>query len=265
MGKRIYLAILWTITIFCIGLGCYHNNGFNGHFYFGFNGTTSYDNVKDFGTSVERTTEDNGEKGTHIYEQPFTNLVIDCEVADVTIQKGNTLSCDYRIAKRTTYSFDWKPDNEGTAYITLENKKSYNNNGSSFVIYIPSDVNLSSVTIQNDVGDTTLENVSIDTLSINSDVGDIDLNRVTTKNTTLDADTGDVDITNTSFQNLTSTLDVGDCTIDDVDVENYNLDLSADIGDIEVNGDTHRSEYTVNNGLSQTISVSCSVGEIEIN
>lgn len=264
MGKRIYLAIIWTITIFCIGLGCFHNNGFNGHFFFGFNGTKSYDNVKDFDTSTERTTEDTGEKGTHIYEQPFTNLVIECDVADITIKKGNTLSCDYRIAKRTTYSFDWKQDNEGTAYITLKNKKSFNNNGSSFVIYIPSDVNLSSVTIQNDVGDTSLENVSIDTISINSDAGDIDLKHVTTKDTTLDTDTGDVDVKSTSFQNLTATLDVGDCTLKDVDTENYNLDLNADIGDIDVDGDTHRSEYTVNNGLSQNISVSCSVGEIEI-
>lgn len=265
MLKRIYLVIIWSITILCIGFGCVRYDNGRGYLLFSFSGTKAYEEVNDFSDKIERTTENKtGEKGTHVYEQPFTNLVIDCDVADVTIKRGNTLSCDYRIARDTKYAFDWKPENEGTAYITLENQKKSNNRGSSFIIYIPSDVKLSNLTVENAVGDTLVKEVSIDTVSVTDDVGDVELEQVTSKDITMDSDTGDVDVSDVVFQNLSATLGVGDCTLEDVNVDDYNLDLRSGVGDIDINSDSYRSKCIIENGLSQSITISSSVGDIEI-
>lgn len=260
MGKRIYLAIIWVITLICIVIGCSRYA-----FSWGFWGEENYDYVEDFDTSMERKAEDHGEKGTHQYEQSFTNLIIDCDTADITIKTGSDFSCKYKVSSGTEYSFDWKPDNEGTAYITQKNSKAKNNKGCSFIITIPSDVTLSSLSIENAVGDTEINGIDVNTVSVITDVGDFDMENVNAGDVTVEAYTGDVELEHVMFANLTVTSDVGDCSVEDVELNNYNLDLSTDVGEIEVNDATHRSSYVLDNGQSQNIKITCNVGDVEIN
>lgn len=262
MGKRIYLASIWIITLICIVIGC---RRFDFSFSWGLWEEENYDYVEDFDTSMERKAEDHGEKGTHQYEQSFTNLILDCDTADITVKAGSEFSCKYKVSSGTEYSFDWKPDNEGTAYITQKSSKAKNNKGCSFIVTIPSDVTLSSLSIKNEVGDTEINGITMDTVSVITDVGDFDMENVNAGNVTVEADTGDVELEHVMFANLTVTSDVGDCSVEDVDLNNYNLDLSTDVGEIEVNDATHRSSYVLDNGQSQNINITCNVGDVEIN
>lgn len=262
MGKRVYLAIIWIITLICVIFGCMrYTHSFSWNFW----GEDNYEQVEDFDTSVKRTTKDQGEKGEHHYEQEFTNLIITCDTADVTIKTGKEFSCKYKISSNAEYSFDWKPDNEGTAYITQTNTKSGNNRGCSFVITIPSDVTLSSLMIENAVGDTKISGVHVNTVSGIVDVGDFEMKNANAENVVVDADTGDVEFEHVTFANLTVASAVGDCSVEDVNLDNYNLELSADVGEIEVNDETYRTSYTRDNGQSQKIDITCLVGDIEIN
>lgn len=265
MGKRIYLAIIWIITLICILVGCRRfTNSFSWGFW-GFWGEEKYEQVEDFDTSLKRNTKDQGEKGEHHYEQAFTNLIITCDTADVTIKTGKEFSCKYKISSNANYSFDWKPDNEGTAYITQKNTRSFNNRGCSFEITIPSDVTLSSVTIENAVGDTKISGVHINTVSGNLDVGDFEMKNAEAENVVIDSDTGDVELKHVTFANLTVTADVGNCSVEDINSNDYDLELSADVGEVEVDGEDYRSSYVRDNGKSQKIDITCSVGDVEIN
>lgn len=262
MGKRIYLASIWGITLICVGIGCMRYT-FSSPWSFW--GEGNYDYVEDFDTSIKRKAEDHGEKGTHQYEQSFTNLILDCDTADITIKTGSDFSCKYKVSSGTEYSFDWKPDNEGTAYITQKNSKAKNNKGCSFIITIPSHVTLSSLSIKNAVGDTEINGITVDTVSVITDVGDFDMENVNAGNVIVDADTGDVELEHVIFANLTVSCDVGDCSVEGVNVDDYNVELSADVGEVEVNDEHYRSSYTQDNGRSQKVDITCSVGDVEIN
>lgn len=262
MGKKIYLTTIWIITLFCIMIGC---NRYSYSFSWGFWGEETYKDVEDFDTSVERKTKENGEKGTHKYEQTFTNLIIDCDTADITIKDGDEFSCKYKVSSGAEYALDWKPDNEGTAYITQTIDKLKSSKESSFVITIPSHVRLSNITIENAVGDTKINGIAVDNVSIISDVGDVEMKKSDVGNVTVEAHTGDVECKHTVFVNFTATCDVGDCKVEDVNVNNYNLDLSTGVGEVEIDDTKQSSSYVLDNKLSQNINITCNVGDVEIN
>lgn len=262
MGKKIYLTIIWLITLFCILVGC---NRYVSSFPWSFWGEESYEEVEDFDTSTKRTTKDNGEKGTHKYEQAFTNLIISCDTADITIKDGDEFSCKYKVPSESEYSLEWKPDNEGTAYITQTNDKVINVKGASFVITIPSHVTLSSVSVENAVGDTKINGITVNELSVTCDVGDFEMKKSVAGNMTVDTHTGDVEFKHTEFANLTARCDVGDCKVEDIDLNRYNFNLSAGVGEIEINDVKEKSSYVLDNKLSQNINITCNVGDVEIN
>lgn len=265
MGKRIYLAIIWIITLICILVGCRRfTNSFSWGFW-GFWGEENYEQVGDFDTSVKRTTKDQGEKGEHHYEQAFSNLVINCDTAEITIKNGKEFSCKYKISSNAKYSFDWKPDNEGTAYITQTNNRSFNNKGCSFVITIPSNVTLSSIMIENAVGDIKIDQVNVKTVSGILDVGEFEMKNADAENVVVDAETGDVEFKHVTFANLTVSSSVGECKVKDINTDDYNMELSTDIGEVQVDGENYRSSYVSDNGKSQKIDITCSVGDVEIN
>lgn len=262
MGKRIYLAIIWVITLICIVIGC---NGYPFSFSWGFWGENNYDYVEDFDTSMERKVKDHGEKGTHQYEQTFTNLFIECDTADITIKTGNDFSCKYKVSSGTEYSFDWKPDNEGTAYITQKKDNTKKNNECSFIITIPSDARLSVLSIENAVGDTEISGITAEAVSVISDVGDFEMKNANVETVEVGAYTGDVEFEHVTFANLIVSSDVGDCSVEDVNLNDYNLDVSTGVGEIEVNDTTYKSSYVLDNKQSQKISITCNVGDVEIN
>lgn len=261
MGKKIYLTIIWIITLFCILIGC---NRYVSSFPWNFFGEESYKKMEDFDTSVKRTTKDNGEEGTHKYEQIFTNLVISCDTADVTIKDGDEFACKYKIASGSEYSLDWKEDNEGTAYITQTNGKKFNAKESSFVITIPSHVTLSSITIENEVGDTKINGITVNEVSVICDVGDFEMKKSNAGNVTVEADTGDVKFKHTEFVNLTATCDVGDCKVEDIDLDRYNFNLSTSVGEIEIDDEEKTSSYVLDNKQSQNVNIICNVGDVKI-
>lgn len=121
------------------------------------------------------------------------------------------------------------------------------------------------ISIDNNSGDTVLKNVEAkNNLKINSDYSDVELNSVKSKNlTAISADCGDIKINNSNLSNLDVDSNYGDIKVDnsviskslnfisnsgDTEISNTKLECNgkfkADYGDIKLNINGNKEDYT---------------------
>ena len=96
------------------------------------------------------------------------------------------------------------------------------------------------------VGDTELADVVLQQVTIGSDVGDISLEDVTFNIASLTSNVGDVDVTAA------------------LSLDDFQMDLSCDFGEIEVNDNSYHEKYQSNVTSEKSLTVSTATGDIDI-
>ena len=112
-----------------------------------------------------------------------------------------------------------------------------------------------------------MERLGTDTLNISSSVGDIDISDNLFTTITLQSDVGDISLENVTFQTAALSSDVGDIDVETPSpLDSYKMDLSCDIGEIEINDRSFRSHYTQDAAAAntQTLTVTSDTGDISI-
>ena len=262
MTRKLYVTILTIVTIICIIIGSVVNIGnLFDRLYRGIQGLTEAGSDTD---SSSGTYTLNYVEGTDYTD--FTSLDIDVDVMDITIQPGEAYSVQYTgNQKKMDPVISMSGD---TLVVTQTIKKqrwgSTNNVKCRLVITVPEDVSLENLTIQADVGDIDINDLTVTDFDVSADVGDVDMDHVSMDQGKLGLDVGDLDMDNCSFTDFSVSCDVGDVKITaDSDLSKYAVELSCDMGSVTVNDQDQKRSFT-QRGEDGSLTVTNSVGDIRV-
>lgn len=251
MKKTIYLTILSVITVICVIAGCgIHIMGWWGGRFLTFAGGRVSHTDKDI--------------------PAFTGISVDMEVGDLTVRPssdGYAISYDCNEKMKPEYRVE-----AGVLTVTMRARKSWWQNiftfrelKSSLTINVPYDVYMDMFTVKADVGDVNIEDVKSEVFTVEMNVGDLDVKGGTFKNVNINSDVGDVDVRNVVFDKMGIYSDVGDVDLIGVgNLDDYNIRLSTDIGNLSVNGDKVKGEYVRNGRTDKEITIETDVGDTKI-
>lgn len=250
MGRKIYLGIIYSITIICVLFGaCFH--------IFNFMENTIFNNL--FGRFSR--------SGSQIQNQEdletFTDINLDMSVMSVTIMEGNSYSISYNCPEKFVPIYEIK---DNTLFVTQKNDLSWtfgNSKKCSMTITVPSkttpdliaqldvgdlnikDINLSNLDVAADVGNIEITDVACTSFDVKADVGDITLTDITMENCMIEANVGDVDVDHCVFTSLDIQADLGDVDVSDIPASqgDYRIDLETDLGEVSINDKNYKREY----------------------
>ncbi|MBR0397101.1 MAG: DUF4097 family beta strand repeat protein [Eubacterium sp.] len=271
MKKNIYLIIITLITIGCIiGGMLYHTGGFSG---------------MRLDKSITRKTET-------IFQQDgeVTAVAVDSEVMDVRFRTGEKLEIAYGGNENL------KPEislDNGTLTITQRGKAGnhfnlfgFGKNGAKLDVTLPSGTKLEKFASRIDVCDMEIAQLAAAEAVISGNTGDIDITDAAFGSTEITLNTGDLNVNDSALGSGTITLDTGDIDVKrsafadlrvsagmgDVEVEladersRYAIDLSTDLGEVEIFGNDEGRSYSQQSSESggPSLTVTNHVGDIEV-
>lgn len=265
--KKLYLIIIYTITAICMLIGClmYATNAFS---FIPKKGETT-------GASLSDSIAFDG----------FESIEVDCSVMDFSIEFGDKYNLQYDCSKGLEPSCHME---DNTLCISQNKRKSRfkNNSKCRVIVTIPTDTKLTKLSINADVGNITLKDLTIenitnesdvgnitcenctvtDTLSMNADVGNIDNKNCSFNHCEISADVGNVDIDSCTFTDLVISADTGDVKLSNCDnLDAYNIDLSTELGKIVYFGESHKHNFTKAGSASdKKLSITNDIGSIKI-
>jgi hypothetical protein len=202
----------------------------------------------------------------------FTAIEADCDVMALTILPGDSYTIRYSANEKLIPEFQVE---NGTLTLTQNalHTISFGSKKCSVTITVPYSTALDSADISTDVGDIVLRELQLASLSLTADVGDIDLAFCQFGDVTLTANVGDIDLDNSTFTSLSATADVGDVSVDLGEVstdaasnlDTYTMQLSTDIGEVEVNNTDCRRNYVQTGTADHSVTIEVSTGNIKVN
>lgn len=279
MKKNVYLIILTLITIICIvGGTCYHLVGWGVSFLSHLPFASFYsdsDDTESSGTTLSTDT---------VSLPSFNTVKIDSKVMNLSIEKGD----DYSIQCDTTEKLNPKYKIKDNTLIVSQKQKIkihnfMNTQKCSVHITIPEDTTLELINVDGATGDINLSNLDVTTLKIDNSVGDVKMDDCKTDSIDIDTSTGDVKLNGCEANEINVDTSVGDTVIKDnifeklyvdgsvgdvkvsssKDLSGYAYDLDTSIGDVSINGVSHKKEYQ-QKGTDGKITVDNSTGDISI-
>lgn len=279
MKKNVYLIILTLITIICIvGGTCYHLVGWGVSFLSHLPFASFYsdsDDTESSGTTLSTDT---------VSLPSFNTVKIDSKVMNLSIEKGD----DYSIQCDSTEKLNPKYEIKDNTLIISQKQKIkihnfMNTQKCSVHITIPEDTTLELINVDGATGDINLSNLDVTTLKIDNSVGDVKMDDCKTDSIDIDTSTGDVKLNGCEANEINVDTSVGDTVLKDIifeklyvdgsvgdvkvssskDLSDYAYDLDTSIGDVSINGVSHKKEYQ-QKGTGGKITVDNSTGDISI-
>lgn len=279
MKKNVYLIILTLITIICIvGGTCYHLVGWGVSFLSHLPFASFYsdsDDTESSGTTLSTDT---------VSLPSFNTVKIDSKVMNLSIEKGD----DYSIQCDSTEKLNPKYEIKDNTLIVSQKQKIkihnfMNTQKCSVHITIPEDTTLELINVDGATGDINLSNLDVTTLKIDNSVGDVKMDDCKTDSIDIDTSTGDVKLNGCEANEINVDTSVGDTVLKDIifeklyvdgsvgdvkvsspkDLSDYAYDLDTSIGDVSINGVSHKKEYQ-QKGTDGKITVDNSTGDISI-
>lgn len=239
MNKRIYLAIIWIITLLVIvfvSAGKFNIIKVHWHFnsqenekeYF------SDDDVKKYSNGIDENLE------------AFSNIRINANVLGITIKEGDKYHISASFNK-TQYMPEFTIVNDTLKILQDIPKHNNTNVKCNLEVTVPAGKTIEDINIDLNVGEICLKNSTADEINVKNNVGEIS-------------------IKNTNFKELKAETNVGEIGIEVIDnVDDYNIDASTDIGEIRISGKSYKRKYSQKSDSGKKIKVETNVGEVKIN
>lgn len=279
MKKNVYLIILTLVTVICIiGGTCYHLVGWGVSFLSHLPFASFYSDSDD--TESSGTTLSTGT----VLLPSFNTVKIDSKVMNLSIEKGD----DYSIQCDSTEKLNPKYEIKDKTLIVSQKQKIkvhnfMNTQKCSVHITIPEDTTLELINVDGATGDINLSNLDVTTLKIDNSVGDVKMDDCKTDSIDIDTSTGDVKLNGCEANEINVDTSVGDTVLKDItfeklyvdgsvgdvkvsspkDLSDYAYDLDTSIGEVSINGVSHKKEYQ-QKGTGGKITVDNSTGDISI-
>lgn len=207
-------------------------------------------------------------------------LDVDIKSSNIIVKVGNTFK-----AETTNKYIECKQNNDKIVITEKSHNWFKSNDGSELIIYVPEDMVLDSVKIDNAAGKIEIEKLSTKILRLDLGAGKVDINNLSVLNDTkIDGGAGEVIINNSSLNNLDLDMGVGKFTLDakilgnskiDHGVgeaiinllgskEDYQINIDKGLGSVRIDGKNVGDNETIGNGINK-IDIDCGVGSITVN
>lgn len=248
MGKKIYLTIIWVITLICILFGIWLNI-FGGGSLFSLAGGGNWQDV----TLTDTDT--------------ISSIDINADVMGVEIKTGDAWKIQYNYSSiYNEPTFEVNADGVLTITQTQEDNITtpLGNKHCKVEITVPDSVSLTSTNASIALGDLEVEEVPLGDLAITMDCGNVELDDLSLGNVSGELSLGNFELTHCSVESVNLVCDMGNAELELADdVSNYAMNLTCDLGHVEVENDTVSANYT-QDGTAGTISIECNLGNIEV-
>ena len=222
MSKRIYLSIIYFITLICIIIGVLGN----------------VFNISPF-TRITMASSGKYIENSSTYDN-VSDISVDMNLGSVEIKKGSKLEVIYTGAEK------FKPavSVSGTSlnieqHVKVHLMTNIKNSDCTLTITIPDNVSLNSIQADLNMGDMDVNNIHASSADFSVDMGSLKIVDSAVKNLTADVNMGDIKITNCNSDVFNLSVDMGSLKISGMDIDKYSANLSVDLGDIKVNDSTY--------------------------
>lgn len=252
MKKTLYLTVLSIVTVLCIIFGTiYHLTGWLGS---GINFDLFHNNSSsklDYNRITYSEDLDS-----------FNTINIDASVMDITIEIGDNYHLTYDCVSFLAPEINVKND---TLTLTQPSVPRFggSNNRCEMTLTIPSGAVLNNATIEADVGNITITDISMGYIELQADVGEISLNSCDFNNSDIEADIGNlkinscnlgkaeinadmgnINMTSCDFTDIEVSNDMGNISLStDMDLSGYSMDIATELGNLTINGENHKRHY----------------------
>ena len=275
MKKNVYLTVITVVTILLIIAGVMWN--FSPLVGISLPGRDT-GNKSDKGVKV---TKEWGEQ--ELGECNAISLSLDA--ADVTLQTGERPEIRFDgneklLPEVKADNGRWTVNQKQKGIVHLDNLS----DNTRIVITVPDGIIPERMEVDVDAGDLDLKGIQVQAMDIQADAGDIDLEGVGTQNLKMDVNAGDIDVTDTTFTDGKIEVDMGDLSMKNVtftgldtemdagDVEIHSavplddaeMDLEVDLGEVRVNGQTSRRSFHQQGSSGARLSVTADLGDIKV-
>ena len=267
--KRIYLAIITTITVLCVIIGSVvHVTAFMVRM--GKDG----DRMFSFGKSSKKVTET-------LSESRFSDLKIDMDLGNIVIKSGSVANVEWNGSE------ELKPEvtaagNDLT--IRQKGRKILNSGALNNTLTVTVPEPLGKMEIETDLGNLEADGLTADKAKINlsagnaivkgssfgdlnieADAGNIELGEVSATKIDLDSDAGNIQGSVAGdFKSLKANTDVGNIELQfDCERSDLNLELKTSLGDVAVNGEKTGNNTKIGSG-SSSVNAKTDLGNIKI-
>lgn len=246
MGKKIYLAVIYIITLICVTIGVLGNN-FN----------IAPFNAMTFGS--------NGKKVEYTKKfDSVSNIDIDLAVADIEIVKGTEYSVTYKGREKLNPSIEMEGS---TIKISQDYKMTITrlrDVDSKLIVTVPDNDSSCNLVLNANVGDISIDDVNLNKITADVDMGNFEVNNAVFKDGEFDVNMGNAEVNNCTFNNINASVDMGNAEVKIKGSKEYNLNLSVDLGTIGVYGTNYSGSYNNNASTSNKISIDVDMGNISV-
>ncbi len=248
MKKSIIIFVLVIVTVFCICFGSYkHLAGFKSVFKDGSLNIT-FDDVDNDYDNEDEELSNLGKYEIDRKLEKFSSIRIDAAVMGITIEEGDDFKIEGSFNREIL-----KPEisiKNGQLNVIQGKRKSHGINMGSqncrMVITIPSGNSLSTIDINSNVGDIRLREITADEIDVDLNVGEIDIRKVDFIECDCDNNVGEISIIPLSSLN------------------DYDISAKTDVGEVRVDGRSHKKSYSARGNGKNKIKANTNVGEINI-
>ena len=169
---------------------------------------------------------------------------------DIDIKSSNIILKTAKNFKVETNNKDIKYSYEDGKVLIKQNnvnKWYFNkNNNSKLIFYIPSEISLEKININNNVGDVKIDFEKISNLNIDLDVGDIFVKSMLSGKNTIKSNIGDINLELLLKQ------------------EDYKFEFDKDIGEVKLNNNKIKRD-TITGDRNNNLKIKTNIGDIKIN
>ena len=169
---------------------------------------------------------------------------------DIDIKSSNIILKTAKNFKVETNNKDIKYSYEDGKVLIKQNnvnKWYFNkNNNSKLIFYIPSEISLEKVNLNNNVGDVKIDFEKISNLNIDLDVGDIFVKSMLSGKNTIKSNIGDINLELLLKQ------------------EDYKFEFDKDIGEVKLNNNKIKRD-TITGNSNNNLKIKTNIGDIKIN
>lgn len=181
--------------------------------------------------------------------EAFDSVSIETDAMEVNVIAGTGYELQYCCSERFAPDYEIK---DGVLVIEQSQKgkgwKPWNEamDRREMTLTVPVDAVLNELTIASDVGEVELEGICFGKGKIESDVGEIWLEKCDFNYLQIDSDVGEVEAVLAGTES------------------DYTMNLTSDIGEIEVNGSEVGNHYLTRGNTEKVVSITTDIGEIGV-
>lgn len=237
-----------------------------------------------WGVSILTNISIDNKKDVHVFTENYKdldNVIVDVSSANIVIESGEAFKVEINNMKNV---FTTTNKNHTLKIKEKNNWFWHHNSNGEVIIYVPNDVKLNKLEIDNGAGTINIFNISSYELKLNQGAGKLLIDNSNFDKTNIDGGAGTINVTSSKLDNLDLDAGVGkieieaylfgnstiDCGVGEMNItllgarDDYRVVVDKGIGSINIDNSEADSNTVYGNG-SNSLKLEGGIGKISVN